>query len=81
MQPRPSPRALRRRRCITWSFALSIGIIFAATFGRQSRSTVVGEQKSAFELEWEEKIEAFSVEERRSLLAILKRSLKTKTAK
>ena len=41
----------------------------------------LGEQKSAFELEWEEKIEAFSVEERRSLLAILKRSLKTKTAK
>ena len=38
----------------------------------------LGEQKSAFELEWEEKIEAFSVEERKSLLAILKRSLKAK---
>ena len=41
----------------------------------------LGEQKSAFELEWEEKIEAFSVEERKSLLAILKRSLKAKAAK
>ena len=38
----------------------------------------LGKQKSAFELEWEEKIGSFSVEERKSLLAILKRSLKAK---
>ena len=38
----------------------------------------LGEQKSAFELEWEEKVEAFSVAEKKSLLAILKRSLKAK---
>ena len=38
----------------------------------------LGAQKSAFELEWEEKVEAFSVEERKLLLAILKRSLKAK---
>ena len=37
-----------------------------------------GEPKSAFEEEWEEKIEAFSVDERKALLAILKRSLKAK---
>ena len=38
----------------------------------------LGREKSAFELEWEEKIGSFSVEERKSLLAILKRSLKVK---
>ena len=38
----------------------------------------LGEEKSAFELEWEEKVEAFSAEERKTLLAILKRSLKAK---
>lgn len=38
----------------------------------------LGEEKSAFELEWEERIEALSKEERKSLLAILKRSLKAK---
>ena len=38
----------------------------------------LGEEKSAFELEWEEKVEAFSPEERKTLLAILKRSLKAK---
>ena len=38
----------------------------------------LGREKSAFELEWEEKIGSFSVEERKSLLAILKRSLKAK---
>ena len=41
----------------------------------------LGPQKSAFELEWEEKIESFSVEERKSLLAILKKSLKVKSVK
>ena len=38
----------------------------------------LGEEKSAFELEWEEKVEAFSKEERKMLLAILKKSLKAK---
>ena len=38
----------------------------------------LGEEKSAFELEWEEKIEAFSKEERKMLLALLKKSLKAK---
>ena len=38
----------------------------------------LGEPKSAFELEWEEKVEALSKEERKTLLAILKRSLKGK---
>ena len=38
----------------------------------------LGEEKSQFELEWEERIEALSKEERKSLLAILKRSLKAK---
>ena len=38
----------------------------------------LGEPKSEFELEWEEKVEAFSKEERKTLLAILKRSLKAK---
>lgn len=38
----------------------------------------MGEEKSAFELEWEERIEALTKEERKSLLAILKRSLKAK---
>jgi len=37
-----------------------------------------GEQKSAFELEWEEKIESLSKEERKALLALLKKSLKAK---
>jgi len=37
-----------------------------------------GEEKSAFELEWEERVETMSKEERKSLLAILKRSLKAK---
>ena len=36
----------------------------------------LGEEKSAFELEWEEKIAAFSKEERKTLLALLKRSLR-----
>ena len=36
------------------------------------------EEKSAFELEWEERIEALSKEERKSLLALLKKSLKAK---
>ena len=34
--------------------------------------------KSAFETEWEERVESLSVEERRTLLAILKRSLRAK---
>ena len=38
----------------------------------------LGEEKSAFELEWEEKVESFSKEERKTLLAILKKSLKAK---
>ena len=38
----------------------------------------LGGEKSAFELEWEEKVEAFSTEERKMLLAILKKSLKAK---
>ena len=38
----------------------------------------LGEEKSAFEVEWEERIGALSKEERKSLLAILKRSLKAK---
>ena len=38
----------------------------------------LGEEKSAFELEWEEKVEAFSKEERKMLLAILKKSLEAK---
>jgi len=37
-----------------------------------------GEQKSAFELEWEERLGEFSVEERKTLLALLKKSLKAK---
>ena len=37
-----------------------------------------GEEKSAFELEWEERIEALSKEERKSLLVLLKKSLKAK---
>ena len=36
----------------------------------------LGDQKSEFEREWEERIAAFSKEERKTLLAILKRSLK-----
>ncbi len=38
----------------------------------------LGEQKSEFELEWEEKIAAFSAEEKKTLLAILKRAVKKK---
>ena len=38
----------------------------------------LGEEKSAFELEWEEKVESFSKEERKLLLAILRKSLKAK---
>jgi len=38
----------------------------------------LGEEKSAFEIEWEERVELLSKEERKSLLAILKRSLKAK---
>ena len=38
----------------------------------------LGEEKSAFEVEWEEKIGALSKEERKTLLAMLKRSLKAK---
>ena len=38
----------------------------------------LGEEKSTFEREWEERIEALSKEERKVLLAILKRSLKAK---
>lgn len=37
-----------------------------------------GSEKSAFEREWEERISALTKEERKSLLAILKRSLKAK---
>ena len=44
----------------------------------KSHFLALGPQKSAFELEWEEKVEAFSKEERKLLLAILKRSLKAK---
>ena len=36
------------------------------------------EEKSEFETEWETKIAALSVDDRRRLLAILKRSLKAK---
>ena len=36
----------------------------------------LGEQKSEFELEWEERIAAFSKDERKILLNMLKRSLK-----
>ena len=36
----------------------------------------LGEQKSEFELEWEERIAAFSKDERKILLNLLKRSLK-----
>lgn len=38
----------------------------------------LGEEKSEFEREWEEKIGAFSVEERKTLLKLLKRALKVK---
>ncbi len=38
----------------------------------------LGEEKSEFEREWEERIAAFSKEERKTLLNILKRSLKAK---
>jgi len=38
----------------------------------------LGEQKSDFEQEWEEKVAAFSPEEKRLLLAILKRAVKAK---
>jgi len=38
----------------------------------------LGEQKSEFELEWEEKVAAFSAEEKKTLLAILKRAIKAK---
>ncbi|MBO7720972.1 MAG: ATP-binding protein [Kiritimatiellae bacterium] len=38
----------------------------------------LGGEKSAFEREWEEKVETFSVEERKTLLSILKRSLKAR---
>ena len=36
----------------------------------------LGEQKSEFELEWEERIAAFSKEERKMLMLLLKRSMK-----
>ena len=39
----------------------------------------LGEEKSDFEREWEEKIESFSKEERKLLMAMLKKSLKAKT--
>ena len=39
-----------------------------------------GEEKSEFELEWEERIETFTPEERKMLLAILKKSMKAKSA-
>jgi len=38
----------------------------------------LGEEKSAFELEWEERLSALSKEEKKSLLALLRRSLKSK---
>jgi len=38
----------------------------------------LGEQKSEFELAWEEKIAALSAEEKKTLLAILKRAVKAK---
>lgn len=38
----------------------------------------LGVEKSQFELEWEEKIESFSKEEKKTLLALIKRSLKAK---
>ena len=52
--------------------------ILKAHFAAQDDGT-----KSSFEREWKEKIESFSVEERRMLLALVKKSLreKTKTAK
>ena len=37
-----------------------------------------GAEKSAFELEWEERIEALSKDERKTLLALLKKSLRAK---
>jgi len=37
-----------------------------------------GEEKSAFEIEWSDRIEALSKEERKALLALLKKSLKAK---
>ena len=40
-----------------------------------------GEEKSEFELEWEEKIESFTPEERKTLLALLKKSLKSKAGR
>ena len=40
-----------------------------------------GAEKSAFEMEWEERFAALSGEERKSLFAILKRMLKTKGAR
>ena len=38
----------------------------------------LGEEKSQFEIEWEEKIEALSKDERKTLLALLKKSLRAK---
>ena len=40
-----------------------------------------GNEKSAFELEWEERVESLSPEERKMLLAILKKSVKATKAK
>lgn len=40
----------------------------------------LGGEKTAFEREWEERIGAFSVDERKTLLALLKRSLKSQKA-
>ena len=37
-----------------------------------------GEEKSAFELEWAERIAALSKDERKALLALLKKSLKAR---
>ena len=37
-----------------------------------------GSEKSAFETEWEERVEALTKEERKMLLAIVKKSLKAK---
>lgn len=40
----------------------------------------LGAEKTAFEREWEERVGAFSVEERKTLLALLKKSLKSQKA-
>lgn len=48
----------------------------AAKKALKAHFLALGVEKSAFEREWEERIGAFSVEERKTLLTLLKRSLK-----